>query len=186
MCLSHNSRAHISKSKRCLNVKSSTYYFHMKTKILGEFQICISVPLIELPKNSILPTGFRFICLLILSNVFSWLECPNCWTANTLQLLDIEDKEKWLSRLNKSNAQAINLSIAFILHFRLTATKSIVTKEWKLWKSTLRLYTVSEVSGLVIYHSLSCVVSWTCHHQRLKMHMMSILFYKDYIQISDG
>ena len=31
--------------------------------------------------------------------------------------------------LYKSNAQAINLSIAFILHFRLTATKSIVTKE---------------------------------------------------------
>ena len=29
-----------------LNVKSSTYYFHMKTKILADFQICISVPLI--------------------------------------------------------------------------------------------------------------------------------------------
>ena len=180
MCLSHNSRAHISKSKRCLNVKSSTYYFHMKTKILGEFQICISVPLIELPKNSILPTGFRFICLLILSNVFSWLEqIPFSFSTLKTRKNDFQD-------LYKSNAQAINLSIAFILHFRLTATKSIVTKEWKLWKSTLRLYTVSEVSGLVIYHSLSCVVSWTCHHQRPKMHMMSILFYKDYIQISDG
>ena len=39
------SRAHISKNKRCFNVKSSTYYFHMKTKILTNFQICISVPL---------------------------------------------------------------------------------------------------------------------------------------------
>ena len=29
-----------------LNVRSSTYYFHMKTKILADFQICISVPLI--------------------------------------------------------------------------------------------------------------------------------------------
>ena len=29
-----------------LNVKSSTYYFHMKTKISADFQICISVPLI--------------------------------------------------------------------------------------------------------------------------------------------
>ena len=27
------------------NVKFSTYYFHMKTKILADFQICISVPL---------------------------------------------------------------------------------------------------------------------------------------------
>ena len=42
---SHISRADISKSKRCLNVKSSTYYFRMKTKILLDFQICISVPL---------------------------------------------------------------------------------------------------------------------------------------------
>ena len=43
--LSHTSRAHISKSKRCFNVKSSTYYFHVKTKILPDFQIWISVPL---------------------------------------------------------------------------------------------------------------------------------------------
>ena len=41
----HISRAHISKSKRCFNVKSSTYYFHIKTKILADFLICIIVPL---------------------------------------------------------------------------------------------------------------------------------------------
>ena len=41
------SQAHISESKRSVNVKSSTYYFLMKTKILADFQICISVPLIE-------------------------------------------------------------------------------------------------------------------------------------------
>ena len=35
----------ISKSKRCFNAKSSTYYFQMKTKILADFQICINVPL---------------------------------------------------------------------------------------------------------------------------------------------
>ena len=39
------SRAHNSKSKRFFNAKSSTYYFHMKTKILADFQICVSVPL---------------------------------------------------------------------------------------------------------------------------------------------
>ena len=45
--------SHISKSKRCLNVKSSTYFFQMKTGILEDFQICISVPLIILLyKNS--------------------------------------------------------------------------------------------------------------------------------------
>ena len=34
--------ANITESKSCFNVKSSTYYFHMK---LADFQICISVPL---------------------------------------------------------------------------------------------------------------------------------------------
>ena len=32
---------HISKSKTCLNAKSSAYYFHMKTNILWDFRICI-------------------------------------------------------------------------------------------------------------------------------------------------
>ena len=41
------SGAHISKSETCFNMKSSTYYFHMKTKILADFQICISALLID-------------------------------------------------------------------------------------------------------------------------------------------
>ena len=44
--LSHVSRAHISESKRLFNIKSSTYYFLIKRKILADFQTCISVPLI--------------------------------------------------------------------------------------------------------------------------------------------
>ena len=40
----HISRALISKSKGRFNMKSSTYYFHVKTKMLADFQICISVP----------------------------------------------------------------------------------------------------------------------------------------------
>ena len=43
--VSHISRAHISKSKSCFNEKSSTYFFQLRTKILTDFQICISVPL---------------------------------------------------------------------------------------------------------------------------------------------
>ena len=42
---SYISRAHILESKRCFNVKSSTYYFHMMTKISADFQICIGAPL---------------------------------------------------------------------------------------------------------------------------------------------
>ena len=48
------SRAHISKSKRCFDVKASTYYFHIKTNILPDFQICISVLLIIYSLNALL------------------------------------------------------------------------------------------------------------------------------------
>ena len=43
--LSRVSHAHLSKIERRFNVKFSTYCFHMKAKILADFQICISVPL---------------------------------------------------------------------------------------------------------------------------------------------
>ena len=46
-CL-HISRARISKRKRCVNMEFSTYYFHMETKILADFQISISVPLSQI------------------------------------------------------------------------------------------------------------------------------------------
>ena len=36
--------AYLKKNKRFFNVKSSTYCFHMRTKILANIQICISVP----------------------------------------------------------------------------------------------------------------------------------------------
>ena len=39
------SLAHISKSNKCFNVTSSSYYIHMKIKILADFQIYIGVPL---------------------------------------------------------------------------------------------------------------------------------------------
>ena len=39
------------KVKGVFNVKSSTHCFHMKTKILVDFQICISVPLREREKK---------------------------------------------------------------------------------------------------------------------------------------
>ena len=44
--ISHINCAHVSKCKKCFNVKSLTYCFHMEKKILADFQNCISVPLI--------------------------------------------------------------------------------------------------------------------------------------------
>ena len=43
----HISCAHISKRKGGFNTKSSAYYFPVKTKMLADFQICISVPLTD-------------------------------------------------------------------------------------------------------------------------------------------
>ena len=39
----HNSCAQISKIKKYCSVKSSASYFHVKTKILLDFQICLKV-----------------------------------------------------------------------------------------------------------------------------------------------
>ena len=86
------------------------------------------VEFIELPKDSVLPSGFRFTDLSILSDVFPLLACPNCLTANTLKLQDIEDKKKGLSRFMQIKRKDC-ISIAFILLLRLTATKTIAAEE---------------------------------------------------------
>ena len=39
------SGVYISKNKQCHNVKPTTYHFYVKTKILVDFHICISVTL---------------------------------------------------------------------------------------------------------------------------------------------
>ena len=52
---------HILKSERCFNVKSSTYYFHVKMKILTDFQIFISVSLINL-SLPVLNNVFMLLC----------------------------------------------------------------------------------------------------------------------------
>ena len=45
------SGVYISESKRRYNVIPSVYYFYVKTKMLANFQICISVPLMCLISN---------------------------------------------------------------------------------------------------------------------------------------
>ena len=78
------SRAHILKRKICLNVKSLTYCFQKKTKILAAFHICISVPLffhhrhdhikIRIHLNIVSITSIRlkhiFYCLFFIKKTF--------------------------------------------------------------------------------------------------------------------
>ena len=61
------------KSKRCFHVKLSTYYFHIKMKILADFQICISLPLIltnKYFKNCIYYTLKWFVTTFLIGNFF--------------------------------------------------------------------------------------------------------------------
>ena len=92
-----------------------------------------------------------------------------------LSFSTLKTRKKDSQDLCKLNEETVNLSIAFTLHLRLTAPKTIVAEEWKLLRPTLGLYAVFEVSRLVIYHLISCVVFWTCHHQWPNMHMMTYL-----------
>ena len=48
---SHISYVRVSQNVKGLNVNTSTYYLHVKTKILADFEIYISVPL-RTRKNS--------------------------------------------------------------------------------------------------------------------------------------
>ena len=57
--LSHILRAHISKSKRCFNVNSSSFYFHIKTKIFADFQLCFSVPLRVFDPSIVIATSLH-------------------------------------------------------------------------------------------------------------------------------
>ena len=46
------------KKQRRFNVKSSTYYFDMKAKIMADFQFCISVPLKNMNETLTIETYF--------------------------------------------------------------------------------------------------------------------------------
>ena len=87
------------------------------------------VQLTELPKESIVPTGFRFIDLSMLLDVFSLLACPNCSTTNTLKLLDIEDKKKGLARVMQIKYKDCKFKHSFCTSPQIDSTKTIVAEE---------------------------------------------------------
>ena len=51
----------------CFNLKSSTCYFHMKTKILADFQIYVNVPLTIFAKGSNLDFKLWFLNTILVS-----------------------------------------------------------------------------------------------------------------------
>ena len=86
------SRAHISKSKRCFNVKSSTYYFYIKTRISADFQIWISVPLKFLCRT-ILPISWIYLQMIFLVFVYYCQVCKSYWYVKTHSFYIIPLKE---------------------------------------------------------------------------------------------
>ena len=130
------------------------------------------VEFIELPKDSyqqdsdllIYPSGkmfFFYLCFQV-----NWQQTLWSFTTPKTRRKDLRD-------LCKLNVKTVNLSKAFTLLLKLTTPKTIIVEESKLRRSKLELYAVSKVSGFVIHHLLSCVVSWTCPHLWPKVHMMA-------------
>ena len=80
----------ISKSKRYFSMKSSTYYFHIKTKVLTDFQICIRVPLNiwELRILKILKYYvYFFLCTLYFILVLTLVERKSVFRVSIFQKL---------------------------------------------------------------------------------------------------
>ena len=82
---------HISESKRCYNVIPSVYYFYVKTKMLADFQICISVSSIFLTFVSL----FSFIVYLVRFN--------NLTTYICFTLLKAKEKNLFITTNNLNN-----------------------------------------------------------------------------------
>ena len=75
------------KNKRSFNVKSSTHYFHMKTKTLTDIRICISVPLRKAYNPQRL---YRHFCL----NIYLYVPLVNCNEALFLSPESIIHEQK--------------------------------------------------------------------------------------------
>ena len=128
---SHISCAHISKNKKCFNVKFSTYYFHMKTKILADFQICISVPLKHVYKQCSLFCLFCFGLELLIKMQKSWflrLQKPGLFKflqiSNTILWLLVGRKSDQISSTKK-----IQLSSWSSSKFSIFQTKNLVSRK---------------------------------------------------------
>ena len=84
LTFSHISRPHFSKIRRCCNLEFSAYYFHVKAKILFDFQICFSASLSRSVLNCML-TCQRILCAYLLTcqcilNAYL-LTCQCAWHA---------------------------------------------------------------------------------------------------------
>ena len=83
---------------------------------------------------------------------------------------DIEDKKNGLTRFMQIKCRDCEFIHSFYTSPQIDSTKDDRSKGMETMKINVRTVYSFRVSGLVIYHLLSCVVSRTCHHQRQKMH----------------
>ena len=92
----------------CFNLKSSTCYFHVKTKILADFQIYVNVPLTIFAKGSNLDFKLWFLNTILVS-IF-------LFTDRYEDTRRIKDKREWEMRINgNGNAQTIAHMFLFSL-----------------------------------------------------------------------
>ena len=116
-------RVHTSESKRCFNVKSSTYYFHMKTNILVDFQICISVPL-KVAAFVICPTS-----IMVLFEIYQSFKAHLTFWANCAFPLMIHTGKNLFSVQKLIEIQGwLLLTFSICLHNQLSSFNSIIVQ----------------------------------------------------------
>ena len=113
------SRTHISKSHRRFNVKSSKYYFHMKTKIMAVFQISISIPLNSGNIGYLYPSYHNFcVCMCVCVCVCVCVCCVCVFDLHPLWFLS-------------KKGRAHDFSCDFTLFLLITPTVEIEKIEWR-------------------------------------------------------
>ena len=108
----------MSESKSCFNVKSSTYYFHMKTNILADFPIYISVPLkkkLKVSSDHVFHQKSEANLKWILKCI-STISCYSC-TYHSFIILRKHLFFRWFYiRSNKNDAKSIETGRTIITH----------------------------------------------------------------------
>ena len=69
------------------------------------------------------PSGYRLIDISILSNIFSFLCCPDCKDTKSLQLSDIDDEKKGLARLLQLQCTSCLYTKTFFTSKQLSASE---------------------------------------------------------------
>ena len=128
----------------CFNVKSSTFYFHIKTKILADFQICISVCTFKLTcyQNSI-------DLVLVKTCISNWdIRIKNCDS----NWIEYQCRLSKLALLSSVFSQTVSFSCLDIF------VSEICSAKWSVSVILVRWLVFPKLSVLKTLFSMKCLL----------------------------